>query len=273
MAGLSYQLIGDRQKPTVVFLHGFLGSGADFRELTSQLTDRFTCLLIDLPGHGRSRLQNAAAYSMPMAASLVLKLLTELRMPPVDLYGYSMGGRLAMYLAIHHKEYFRKTIVESASPGLQVSDEQTERQRRDQILATQLELMTENDFRHFLQRWYEQPLFQSLRQHPDFCKMLSRRLCNQPALLAKSLRYMGTGTQPNLWPFLGMHDQPLHLITGEFDQKFVALQADVQRACLVATSSVIQQVGHNVHLENPTAIIRTITNFFAQVDLYNAGDR
>lgn len=270
MAELSYQLVGDRQKPTVVFLHGFLGSGEDFRELATQLNDRFACLLIDLPGHGQSHLQSTASYSMPAAAAQVLQLLTELRLPPVDLYGYSMGGRLALYLAIQHKEYFRKTIVESASPGLRSGAEQTTRQQHDQMLATQLELMSKTDFKHFLQHWYEQPLFQSLRQHPNFSTMLSRRLDNQPALLAKSLRYMGTGTQPNLWPFLGQHNQPLHLITGEFDQKFVALQTDVQRTCPMATSSVVQKVGHNVHLENPMAIIRTITSFFDRADPYNA---
>jgi 2-succinyl-6-hydroxy-2,4-cyclohexadiene-1-carboxylate synthase len=263
---LSYQFVGDRGKPTIVLLHGFLGSGADFYELTAQLTSHFACLLIDLPGHGQSNLSDEAIYSMPATALLVVKLLDELQLQHVYLYGYSMGGRLALYLAIHHKTTIRKTLLESASPGLHNDGDRAVRQQQDNALANQLEQMTQADFQDFLQHWYAQPLFQSLRQHPRFSQILGQRSLNQPRYLAKSLRQMGTGTQPSLWQALAQHDRPLHLVTGGLDQKFVTLQAEMQHICPVATSCVIQQAGHNLHLENPAAMISEIISFFEAAD-------
>lgn len=49
---------GDRQasadKPTLVFLHGLLGSGRDWRLVIDQLASQYFCLTVDLPGHGQS---------------------------------------------------------------------------------------------------------------------------------------------------------------------------------------------------------------------------
>ena len=45
---------GCKSKPTLVFLHGFLGSSTDWNETVSLLQDDFYCVTIDLPGHGDS---------------------------------------------------------------------------------------------------------------------------------------------------------------------------------------------------------------------------
>lgn len=266
---LHAELIGDRTQPTIVLLHGFFGSGDDWRELIAELGDQYAYLLIDLPGHGSSLLCDQTQYSMEKTAQLVVQQIED-RIPQAHqtyLYGYSMGGRLALYLALHYPSLFSRVILESASPGLSTAIARQQRQQSDAALAAQLDCMGPQAFSDFLSHWYAQPLFQSLRQHPRYPSMLARRSRNHPAYLAHSLRYMGTGVQPNLWPQLPNLQVPLHYVTGAIDQKFVQIQAAMVQtnrcqANLTITASVIQQTGHNVHLENPAAILREITSFF-----------
>ena len=52
-ADLDYEVSGDRLSPAVLFLHGFMGSSADRREVMRAMGDRF-CIAVDLPGHGAS---------------------------------------------------------------------------------------------------------------------------------------------------------------------------------------------------------------------------
>jgi 2-succinyl-6-hydroxy-2,4-cyclohexadiene-1-carboxylate synthase len=269
MPPLHHEFIGNPAHPPIVFLHGFLGRGSDFAEIAQTLSDRACSLLIDLPGHGQSLLPDNRDYTMAATADLVVDRINQLQLPPASLYGYSMGGRLALYLAIHYPTYFRQTILESASPGCRTEPEQQQRQQADLILADRLAQMPIADFSNFLQHWYEQPLFQSLQRHPNFAKLYKQRLQNNSQFLAKSLRGMSTGFQPSLWADLATHDRPLHLLTGELDQKFTEVQTAMRAIAPQVTGSVIQQTGHNIHWENSDAVIREIASFFPGSNFYN----
>jgi 2-succinyl-6-hydroxy-2,4-cyclohexadiene-1-carboxylate synthase len=271
MQPLHSQLIGASQHPPIVFLHGFMGRGADFAPIAMALGDRYCSLLIDLPGHGNSFNANDQAYTMAATAQLVIACIDRLQLAPAYLYGYSMGGRLALYLAIHYPAYFRHTMLESASPGCRTTEAAIARQQNDAALADRLAQADATDFSDFLQNWYQQPLFQSLQQHPNFAALYNQRLQNNSQSLAKSLRGMGTGVQPRLWDDLATHNQPLHLLTGELDQKFTEIQTAMRAIAPQVTGSVIQQTGHNIHWENPGAVIREIASFFPGSDFYNCG--
>jgi 2-succinyl-6-hydroxy-2,4-cyclohexadiene-1-carboxylate synthase len=271
MQRLHSQLIGASHHPPIVFLHGFMGRGADFVPIATALRDRYCSLLIDLPGHGDSLNADNRAYTMATTAQLVIERIDRLQLAPAHLYGYSMGGRLALYLAIHYPDYFRHTMLESASPGCRTTEAAIARQQQDQALADRLERTNATGFSDFLQDWYQQPLFQSLQQYPNLATLYNQRLQNNPQFLAKSLRGMGTGVQPRLWDALPTHDRPLHLLTGELDQKFTAVQMAMRAIAPSVTGSVIQQTGHNIHWENPGAVIREIASFFPGSDFYNCG--
>ncbi len=239
---------GDANLPPLLFLHGFLGSCRDFDRVIPFFVDRFRCLTIDLPGHGKTLVQGGKdCYSMPATAAGVVAWLTGLGVNRCHLVGYSMGGRLALYLAIHYPETFSHVVLESASPGLKTVEEQQTRSRHDWALADQLEA----DFPAFLARWYEQPLFASLRQHSDFRAIMQERSQNHPQKLAKSLRYMGSGQQPSLWENLPAIQQPLLLVVGEHDRKFCAINQEMAQRCPTAQLAVVPDCGQIPHLENP----------------------
>ncbi|MBD1841964.1 2-succinyl-6-hydroxy-2,4-cyclohexadiene-1-carboxylate synthase [Cyanobacteria bacterium FACHB-63] len=240
----------------VVFLHGFLGSGAEFDAIAAQLGDQ--SLTIDLPGHGETRFSNQ--YTMENTATAIVDLLNELAIDRANLVGYSMGGRVALYLALNYQERFPKAIVESGSPGLKTEQERRERRERDRALADRIEA----DFDQFLSDWYNQPLFQSLKAHPQFEQMLKERSRNNPVELARSLREMGTGMQPSLWEKLRSHQQPLLLMAGERDRKFVVLSQEMASLCETVELAIAPNTGHNIHFENPGWYIQQIKAFLIE---------
>ncbi|MER3432025.1 MAG: 2-succinyl-6-hydroxy-2,4-cyclohexadiene-1-carboxylate synthase [Leptolyngbya sp. ERB_1_1] len=237
----------------VVFLHGFLGSGAEFDPIVAQVPDCW--MTIDLPGHGNTRFSEE--YTMVNTASAIIDLLNQLKIDQANLVGYSMGGRLALYLALNHPERFPKAVIESGSPGLKTEQERAARIDRDRDLAMQIE----TDFDHFLIDWYNQPLFQSIKAHPNFEEMLKERSRNNPIELARSLREMGTGMQPSLWEKLKSHHYPLLLMVGECDRKFVALNQEMASLCKTAEISIVPNAGHNIHFEKPECYVDQIRTF------------
>ncbi len=181
-----YSLRGNRDKPLILFLHGFMGDSNDFNEVISLLSNQFCCLTVDLPGHGKTRiLGGEECYTMSNTAHALIHLLEQLNVKECFLVGYSMGGRLALYLTLHFPERFSKVVLESASPGLKTKRDQLERKQRDLELAHELET---SDFSSFLSSWYNQPLFASLENQPAFELLIASRIRNKPFELAKSQR-------------------------------------------------------------------------------------
>ena len=117
---------------TVVALHGFAGSGADWGPFERELG----CSLIapDLLGHGAAAApNNSEAYR----AGPMVKFLAQGLPPdgPVVLLGYSMGGRVALRLAPQLGPRLCGLVLMGAHPGLEDSVERSERIAADQSVA------------------------------------------------------------------------------------------------------------------------------------------
>lgn len=238
---LSYKTLGSSTQAPLVLLHGFLGCGEDLSAI-AQATNHY-CLLPDLPGHGGS--VALGDYSIALAAAAVVRLLDDLGIATPTLYGYSMGGRLALYLAVHWPDRFPKVILESASPGLRTEAERQARIERDRDW---IELI-EADFSVFLAQWYEQGLFSNLVRQSGFREIYQRRLQNCPRAIARSLAQMGLGRQPSLWGSLAGMRSRVTLLVGEQDEKFVAINQEMQGLIPGARLAIVP-AGHTVYVEN-----------------------
>jgi 2-succinyl-6-hydroxy-2,4-cyclohexadiene-1-carboxylate synthase len=255
-----YTIDSNKDLPLVLFLHGFLGSNEDFSEVISLVSKQFCCLSLDLPGHGETRVVGEdERYTMPETAAAIVQLLNHLNIPDANLVGYSMGGRLALHLALHYADRFPKVILESASPGLKTEAERLARIQHDFALAERIE----TNFPQFLADWYEQPLFRSFKQHPNFEQMMQKRLRNNPVELAKSLRNMSTGLQPSLWKNLENHQNSLLLMVGENDRKFITINQDMASICPRAKLAIVSNAGHNIHAEQPITYANQIAQFLS----------
>jgi 2-succinyl-6-hydroxy-2,4-cyclohexadiene-1-carboxylate synthase len=258
-----YSLDGDRTQPVILFLHGFMGNSHEFDEAIQLLKHNFYCLKVDLPGHGNTKvLGSEDSYTMANTAQGLIELLDNLQIHQCFLVGYSMGGRLALYLTLYFPHRFPKVILESASPGLATAAERQERMKRDGQIARKLERSLEkNDFIAFLRNWYQQPIFGNIKNHPHFQHLLKIRIQNNPIELAKSLRLMGTGCQPSLWEKLKDNSSDLLLIVGKNDEKFIEINQKMAEICQHCHLKIVSHASHNIHFEKPKDFVENIKLF------------
>lgn len=237
-----------------------MGSSENFADAIAHLSNRFCCIAVDLPGHGKTRI-DGEDNTMSDTARKLIDLLDRLKIDKCAIVGYSMGGRLALYLLLHFPDRFHKGILESASPGLETEEARSQRRQADEQLAQQLKT---GDFQSFLLNWYSQPLFQSLRDRPDFDRLIQQRLQNDPQQLAQSLRQMGTGNQPSLWEKLAENRIPLLLLVGEWDDKFKSVNAKMAKLCPVAELEIVPHSGHTIYWENLSEYVNRVRTFLCQ---------
>lgn len=256
--GVNYHIETHGAGEALILLHGFSGSSANWQAHAAVFARQFRVVTTDLLGHGRTESPaDPARFRIDAAAQDLIVLLDALETPAVDLLGYSMGGRLALYLALTYPVRVKRLILESASPGLRTAAERQQRVEQDEALAQRIEIKGIPDFAEY---WSNLPLFAS--QPPDLRATLHRqRLQNNPTGLANSLRGMGAGGQPSLWERLGNVAMPTLLIAGALDEKFVTINRDMDALIPDATFSIIPDAGHTVHAEQPVAYRDSVLQF------------
>lgn len=242
--------------PTVIFLHGFLGSSADWQPLARRLQAAWRCVLVDLPGHGRAHFpEHPELYSCAGATQAVLATADR----PAHLVGYSLGGRLALQLALQHPERWRSLTLISASAGLPLAAERSARRRADDALAADLE---QNGLTAFLKKWYGQKLFGNLRRKPAlFDRLVRRRRKNRAEELARVSHGCSVGRQPALWHRLAELRLPVLLLAGAEDAKYVRLMRRMQRLIPAAQLVVVEKAGHAVIEEQPVRAAQVLKHF------------
>ncbi len=256
---LRFFTVGDHSLPRILFLHGFLGSGGDWLPIARLLENRYCCILVDLPGHGEACTPAAVAdegFFMQTVEALAAGLRRQVD-GPCALVGYSMGGRIALALALRHPEMFTSAVIISSSPGLRTEEERRQRRLHDDRLAAELE----HDPDGFLERWYRLPLFETLAAHPAFPAIFESRRIADPRAIAASLRFLGTGSQPPLWDELAGNRLPIMFFAGEKDAKFVEIGRQMVNLCPGSTLEIFHGCGHTLHVEERARFVERLSLF------------
>jgi 2-succinyl-6-hydroxy-2,4-cyclohexadiene-1-carboxylate synthase len=230
---------------SVVLLHGFGGTHRVWDAVGAALDgERYRPLAFDLPGHGE-----AADAARPITFGGCVAHVLAHSPERFILCGYSLGGRVALHVALAAPERVSRLVLVSSTAGIENEDERAERRRADHELADQLERIP---YERFIERWRAQPLF---AQDPPEVRALARedQRRNRPDALAAVLRGIGTGEMQPLWDRLGELRMPVTVIAGERDAKFRALGARMVELAPVAKLVVVPG-GHGLALESPVAV-------------------
>jgi 2-succinyl-6-hydroxy-2,4-cyclohexadiene-1-carboxylate synthase len=246
--------------PTLVLLHGFLGCQDDWDDLVEPLKDRFDAVVIDLPGHGSSADSPNHLYRFDSCSAALSETLRFLSVSAFTLVGYSMGGRIALQYAVHNFARIQSLVLIAANPGLESESERLSRLAADEQLSARMAGMPID---RFVDQWYGQPLFDSLRSHPAFGRIKRRRLEGDPAGLARALSGFSIGRQVPMWEKLTGLLMPVLCVAGELDRKHVEIARRTADLCPQGKLHIIPQAGHAVHLEKPDELSRAIAEFAA----------
>jgi 2-succinyl-6-hydroxy-2,4-cyclohexadiene-1-carboxylate synthase len=258
--------------PPLILLHGFSGNAESWEQHRATLGAHFRTIAIDLLGHGGSDApSDPARYGIEQTVA-DLRALCDLLLSPLPdggrerygLLGYSLGGRVALHLALACPECVGALVLESASPGIADPEERAKRRRGDEELA---EFTERKGVAAFTRRWEALPLFASQRRLPLPVRHRQRdqRLRNTPRGLANSLRGLGAGAPPPVHDRLVELTMPALLIAGALDERYLAHAETLRAGMPRAQFAVVPDAGHNVHLEQPRAFDAEVLRFFSQM--------
>lgn len=242
---LAAQQCGNPRAPKVVFLHGFTQTGNSWKPIAEQVAAAgYHVVVVDLPGHGDS---GGVRADLRRTADMVAAIGGR-----ATYVGYSLGGRVALHLALMYPHLTTTTVLIGAHAGIDDDDERARRREADDAVEARL---TELGVEAFAREWVTQPLFGDLvTTDAD----LADRARNTVSGLASSLRLAGTGTQTSLWPRLREVTAPVIAMAGARDEKFAALAEQIASAVGNGRALLVPNADHAAHLQQPTFVTQTL---------------
>ena len=96
-------------KNPILLLHGALGSSEQLIPLQKNLSSERTVFRMDFDGHGNFKSENN--FSIPLFAQNVIDFLKEKDISKIEIFGYSMGGYVALHFASKFPNFIEKIIT------------------------------------------------------------------------------------------------------------------------------------------------------------------
>jgi pimeloyl-ACP methyl ester carboxylesterase len=109
-----YEIHGSGGRPLLLLHGGLFDIDQQFGALLPSLTATRQVIATDFQGHGRTNDIDRPLSGVNLTSDVV-GLLRHLDVPQVDVFGFSVGGAVALHLAIEHREVVRKVIISSVS--------------------------------------------------------------------------------------------------------------------------------------------------------------
>lgn len=234
---------------TDLLLHGFAGSGASWDPVIQAAADpRWRPNAPDLPGHRGEPVPEGD--SIPALAAR----LADRYGPAATLAGYSMGGRIALQMALDHPGCAERLVLISTGPGIADPGERAGRAASDGDLAARFEQMTPAEV---AEGWLSTPLFAG---DPPEAQALAREqiAASDPRGLAAALRALGPGAMEPLGSRLAALEMPVTVVVGERDLRYVAIGEAMADGIPGAQLVAVPGAGHALLREAPAAVAEVL---------------
>ncbi len=251
---LFFEEFGDPYNSPLIILHGFFASSRNWRQVAQRLAARFHVYVPNLRNHGASPHHPLMDY--PSMTADLLQFIDDRGLETANLLGHSMGGKVAMWLALTSPNKVNKLIVADIAPvSYQHSFDNTvlalkalplaelsNRKQAETLLAVAI---PELSYRQFL-------LQNLILKDGKYCWRLDldifQRMAPNIAAFPKA---------DHLAPFAG---KALFIAGGNSD--FVQLE-DINSLFPDAVFSTIVDAGHWLHVQQPDAFMARVEDFLA----------
>ncbi len=268
---------GNAAAVKVFFLAGFMGVPGEFAAVRKLIPEDSQEILpgdlLPSPEETRDLIRRRDLppdFFFREARARLRKIITASGAERVCLYGYSLGGRLALSALFGNPEnkpeepgdlsrdwpMISGLILESSGMGIRDPEEKQRRLIHDENLARRFETEFSPDL---LREWYAQPVFAGLSPRIRE-SLIQKRRHIQGAEAARILRCFSSGRMPWLLPSLrASRGLPVLLLAGERDPKYRALLSSVAGSDIAMLT--VPDAGHNIHDEIPEETARIIGDF------------
>lgn len=275
---------GDPVDIPLLALHGFMQTGATWEPLSPRLAQGHCVYAIDFIGHGQSdKPHEATLYTIDALVEALASFIREVILPEhaeatpagqrierhVHVLGYSMGGRIALELALVHPELVYTLVLESAGLGAKDEAERVAYTKRAAEWAHELRT---HGMKPFVDAWERLPLFASQLRLPEDVRAQVRaeRLANDPEALALTLEMSGQDHMRLRQEYrteLSYSWIPVYYLCGTRDDTYLALAEDLVHEGFDAKALM---GGHNLHLEVPAYYLDALEGFYRANEMRGA---
>lgn len=248
-----YSKIEGTGKPLLI-LHGFLGMSDNWKTLGTQFAVDFQVHILDLRNHGRSL--HAEDFSYEIMVQDVVEYCQGHKLENSAIIGHSMGGKVAMLLAISHPELVSKLIVADIGPkfypqhhqeileGLNAVDFSVKPSRSD-VEAIMSQFIPDFGTRQFLMKslYWQEPGQLAFRFNL--------------AVFNAKMEEIGVPLPEN-----AIFDKPTLFIRGGNSRYILDSDFDTIKYHFPHSSiETIPKAGHWLHAENPAEFYQKVTSF------------
>jgi 2-succinyl-6-hydroxy-2,4-cyclohexadiene-1-carboxylate synthase len=231
----------------VLFIPGFMQRGDAWRPVAELLPERYPSVMLE---HEQNNFEGRLGE---IAAAGEGRLLV----------GYSLGGRLALRVALRDPERYLGVATIGATAGIDEPTLRTARAEADERLAAWMEAAPIEDI---VGVWERQPLF---ADQPEALIEAQRpgRLAQDPGALAMILRTAGQGVLEPVWHELVMLDLPLLAIAGARDEGYVRAAKRIADTAPRGRAEIVEDAGHAVQLQRPDEVARLLEEFLGELGI------
>lgn len=243
----------------IVFIHGLLGNPSEFFHIASLINQKVQ--LISLPYHGCSE----AIIDFSSINDWLEEQLLNLKVHNCIIYGYSMGGRLALHYALTQtkpKVKIEGIIIESSNIGIADHNERKAR-HSDELKWIDL-FSSEKDYYSVLNQWYSQKLFFSLSESQKKELIEKRVNSTNRRFISQAIERLAVSKMPYLGSYLKDTTIPMLYLFGEYDIKYKNIAEKISKLNPNIIIKEISSSSHNCHYEQPKLVAKEIIEFIGK---------
>lgn len=259
-----YQITGNPNGHKLVFLHGLMGSAANWRRIIPAFEGDYEILAYDQRGHGRS-FQPPLGYHPRDYAQDLKKILDELGWEKVTVIGHSMGGRNALEFASHFSQRVNALVLEDIAPE---ASSQAVSNIEKLIALVPTPFSSREEARDFFQNQYPSMISFYPRANVVagffFTNIEAKSDGSQDWRFSKSgiLQSLREGRNEDRWDALRNLKMPVLILRGEQSTDLPKQTFEkMLQALPTAQGAEIPNSGHWIHFDQPDIFIKRIKDF------------
>jgi len=243
-------------KETIVFGHSMLFNLRMFDEQITFLQDKYRCVSFDFRGQGKSQI-NEAGYDLDTLTEDIAELIDLLDCKPCHFVGFSMGGMVAMRLAIKHPELLKSLVL---------IDTSSEKEPKEKMGKNKMMLWISKYFglsvlaNRIMAMFFSANFINDINRSELKLEWKNHLLANDKVGIPKVVK--GVLYRKSITELLGKIQLPTLILVGENDiltqyDKAEVLHNNIKNSIL----KVIPRAGHMSPVEEPTFVNHQIRDF------------
>lgn len=249
----------NKTQPPLLVLHGLFGSSTNWRMLCKRFSITRECWAIDLRNHGQS--PHADIMDFASMAADILEFMDQHNLAACDLLGHSMGGKVAMEIALNHPKLIQRLIVADIAPKAYPP--------RHQDVFEAISLIDKTDIRH--RQDADKLTEKALPDQATRLFLLTNLARDEDGLFRWRLNmqairnhYEAISAAPPAAKSGQIFDGPVLFVRGG-KSRYVLPEDEKLITTLFpgATITEIENAGHWVHAEQPETFFTLVENFLA----------